>query len=574
MLDLQLTSPIPAWLPDETLFSLASRFHVLSGNRLASATTQALFGSPTHGCEHDFPTNLSKLSRRTGGVLGDASAVAMTRTVLPFYLPLQTSAASAAALRSLVDRSDRVLKFRLGILTSRFRGNHPLKACRQCMSADATRFGAAYWHLSHQLPGVWVCHQHGELLRQSTVKSTGVNRFGWHLPDDATLTVAGPAINIDETAALSRLSELSLAWTWRLTGLSLSADALADAYRTAVLERFGPSALHVRRRSALGAAFCQSMQPLRTVYELRAFPAGVDEALAQIRQHILAPRGGTHPLRHIAVIHWLFEGWEHFWGVYQSAAHPHVADQRADDVRSSARDRREDSFLQAVREGCSISGAARSAGISVSTGLAWASRNGVAVRLKPKSLKPAIRNAVIDALRRGIGKDAVACQCGVSVQAITRVLQTESGLRTAWRDAQTAARRREARSTWTSVVSKFRGLSLTAIRHEAPAAYAWLRRHDRDWLDQNHPILTLTKRTDAPRVDWDSRDSALSAEVRRIAAQLAAESAISRVELWQIYQLLPELKAKLGVLERLPLTLKAIQETTGRRRLKHGMQLF
>jgi hypothetical protein len=38
-------------------------------------------------------------------------------------------------------------KLRLGILTSRFRANHPLKACVVCMAADRNRFGWAYWHL-------------------------------------------------------------------------------------------------------------------------------------------------------------------------------------------------------------------------------------------------------------------------------------------------------------------------------------------------------------------------------------------------------------------------------------------
>lgn len=50
------------------------------------------------------------------------------------------------------------------------------------MRRDVDHESWAYWHLQHQFPGVWVCSLHGEWLRTSTVKSTGVERFLWHLP--------------------------------------------------------------------------------------------------------------------------------------------------------------------------------------------------------------------------------------------------------------------------------------------------------------------------------------------------------------------------------------------------------
>src|SRR3546814_14840989 len=54
------------------------------------------------------------------------------------------------------------LKFRLGLLTSRFRANHPLKACPACMTKDLDDHQTTYWRLDHQFPGVWHCPVHGE----------------------------------------------------------------------------------------------------------------------------------------------------------------------------------------------------------------------------------------------------------------------------------------------------------------------------------------------------------------------------------------------------------------------------
>lgn len=59
--------PMPQWLPDETFFSLVSRYHAVSGNRLAAHTNLALFGVHRGGSQHDFPTHLTNFTTRTEG---------------------------------------------------------------------------------------------------------------------------------------------------------------------------------------------------------------------------------------------------------------------------------------------------------------------------------------------------------------------------------------------------------------------------------------------------------------------------------------------------------------------------
>ena len=52
----------------------------------------------------------------------------------------------------------------------------------------------------------------------------------------------------------------------------------------------------------------------------------------------------------------------------------------------------------------------------------------------------------------------------------------------------------------------------------------------------------------------------LSTEVKRAALKLVEKNQKSPIRLWQLYQQIPELKAKLQVLDRLPLTKRAIEE--------------
>src|SRR5687768_742508 len=112
---------LPQWLPDETVFSWASRYHKLAGHRLPAQTCLALFGDRRHGSQHDFPTRLERFVDQTAGQLGTPENVALDHTLLRYYLVSRGQGEVAAAISSLVQPTSGVLKFRLGILTSRFR---------------------------------------------------------------------------------------------------------------------------------------------------------------------------------------------------------------------------------------------------------------------------------------------------------------------------------------------------------------------------------------------------------------------------------------------------------------------
>lgn len=71
-------------------------------------------------------------------------------------------------------------------------------------------------------------------------------------------------------------------------------------------------------------------------------------------------------------------------------------------------------------------------------------------------------------------------------------------------------------------------------------------------------------RSPQARVDWDQRDQQLSEQVRRVALELHETEPDRRIKLFQIYQRLPELKAKLFKMDRLPLTRSALYAVLGK----------
>lgn len=135
----------PASLPDETLFSRLSRYHLLSAEREDEQTIQLLFGVSSNQVNFAAaaPTPLRRLANQLPGQanknLGDLLAF---NSFVPLVAPLLTS----------MNWNDTDLEF------------GEVNICHQCANLDKSRFGIAYFHRAHQLPGVNACFVHGERL--------------------------------------------------------------------------------------------------------------------------------------------------------------------------------------------------------------------------------------------------------------------------------------------------------------------------------------------------------------------------------------------------------------------------
>ena len=559
------------WLPGETLFSLCSRQHRLWGHSLSSRSTEIMFGGKRLGTQHDFPSGLDAFALRTEGQLSSAVEIARDRTMLRFYRPFLATADIDHAVWAMRGLAVAHLKFRLGLLTSRFRANHPLKACVACMQADLAEHGWVYWHLVHQFPGVWMCQVHGTPLRISQVKSTGVERFLWSRPAEAQLVDPWPASDDAQRSALMRLSKLTIALVEsdREDGW-LGADAVQDTLRARLRERGWLTATGSARLTVAAADYLQHCSTLRLPAELAGLPATLEEAKEQIGRLIRTLRTGVHPIRLLVAIDWVFSGADDFFALHSGAT---VADaiQPANEAATSAGQSASDLARRArlsalMKSGASATAAAKEVGIDVSTAMAWAAAEGVQVQRRPKVLKAEVRASLLHCLRRGMDKTDAAGRHGVSLETVTRLLHTEIGLHSAWKAARAAAAQRLARGAWQKLLRDHPGLGVKLLRAMDAASFAWLYRNDRNWLADHTPAKVASHVN--PRqsgVRWDERDLSLSGEVEKAVERLAGPG--RPLQLWQIYQAVPGLKPKLAVLHRLPLTQQVIERALGRRRV-------
>ncbi|SFB90203.1 TniQ protein [Polaromonas sp. OV174] len=561
---LQLT-----WLPDELLFSLASRYHVLSHNVQASQTCKQLFGNSRQGCAHDFPSRVDCFVDRTRGGFGDSEEVIRRHTILPFYLPFQSAGSGALAVSALRGPSVGSLKFQLGLLTSRFRAHHPLKACLECMRDDRVNFSVAYWHRAHQLPGVWICLTHHSPLHESTLKSTGVGRFSWLMPHESQLRPTWPVGAPGEDrrlSALKLLAEAATAITNMPAYAQVEQDRLLSTYRRGLREmnllRGNPGRLALAQ---LAASYLSFVQPLTCIAEFSSLPKTLTEALAQVPRLVRMDCNATHPVRHLTLMVWIFSGWKKFWDEYCSKTDDLRRPERdspefLNEPQSATTDARRSALLALLSTGnWSLSGAARHIGVDPTTAMAWAAQVGISTPRRAKTLKPELFNRLVEMLADGTGTGEVAKKLDISATSVIKILRTQVGLHQAWKDARYDRARTRARNAWERVVTENPRLGVKAVRTLESSAYAWLYRHDRSWLVQQVSLLQQASPGNHAKTNWDQRDVALAASIQKAALDIANEQVSKTVTLWKIYQRLPELKSKLNQLDRLPLSKLALE---------------
>lgn len=483
--------PILCWLPDETFFSLCSRQHAALGFSDFERTSQLLFGEPRCGV-HDLPGHLDAWAKRQPPTVRQdpIEKIVFGRTVLGFYRPFLTPERAQGTVWALQAASMRSLKFKLGLLTSRFRAEHPLKMCRTCISEDRARHGVAYWHQVHQWPGVWLCPHHGELLQVDTRREAAGMRYAWCLPspehlrclvDEALLRTHSPP-----WAALDRMANMVQCITSLSPTTFLDPEMLVRAYRHSMLRHGLQSSSGRMNHVGMGRWISRALAPLAAVPELHTLAKSPEKAAQHFARVFHRPESACHPLRHIALMSALFEDWADFWQIYNGLIGDSEGRQPIRAVLKTPPKRGSGAmhsrYFELLAKGATPSSAAKLLGIEVATAQAWAAGAGLVIQRRPKKLKRQSRENLIKWLKNGMDKPLAAERSGVSVETVTRILRTEPGLGEQWHTARQRTAQRHARSSWLQAMKIHATSGRRAVRVHASAAYAWLYRNDKAWL--------------------------------------------------------------------------------------------
>ncbi|SCZ35544.1 MULTISPECIES: TnsD family Tn7-like transposition protein [Pseudomonas] len=496
-----VAGPLPRldWLPDETLFSLCSRQHLVMGNLNAATTSTAVLGLSQKFIKHDIPCGISALERNGFEYWGSAEFILLNHTIFPLFVPFQNKFKIEDAIKTV--KSDRIdsIKYRLGLVSSGFGAEHPLKACPYCMREDVHAHGVAYWHLKHQYPGVLICPRHQAWLMASTKSRRWSGRFEWSLPAKEFLIEQTSSQELWSRPDFLALADnvIDLASIGRAT--SFEPCAVATAYRTALLQESGSASLLDRT------------EPLRRFHLFESLPADKKSSESFVNQLVRTPRRSIHPLKHLILIGWLFDDLHSFIEAY-----------KAEVARSAQRVASTPSQIPDGRY--SLSSAAVPAKNSP----------------RPKRLKGQLKQHLLSKLAEGVSKQELCKEFQITVSTINKLLRAHPATYALALKAKLCREIDEHRRQWQHLHSLYPELGVQALRNTMPPLYAWLYRNDKAWLIAEDRTFAKPAHVNKHPVDWEARDYRLLSMLQTACESIALPQR-GPVKMAQLYAMIPML---------------------------------
>lgn len=516
------------WLEDECFFSLCSRQHIFLGNHSAGQTLEFLFGANEGHYTHDFPSNLEQLSDDAKSAWGEAEQIIRNHTIASIFFPFQSSDNIDQLQKAMKGPHLGAIKYRLGIVTGRFGGEHPLKACHECMAFDRAKYGVAYWHLSHQFPGVTVCLKHRCLLMESTENRQWSRRFQWLLPTESALHK--PRKSSPSPAALKALMAVSKsALETAKLGLSIRFEPsiVAQVYKEAITNLV-TSKLEREVAAEKLARYCSNLQKHPPFSTLPCTSLG---AVAFIAKMVRKPRSYCHPLRHVTLISWLFESVELFVKAYDRLA---PQQKKMKNVEKNI----EQASFSSEKE------------TSVATSAQGA--------LRPKKFTNKLKNKILKSLAEGMQKKEVCEVFSISITSVNRILRLYPETAEKIAKLIRLRERNVRRELWLSTTTGHPGLGMSDVRRLIPNTYAWLYRNDNPWLTSQSRILRNAIQGNHLKVDWNLRDENLCNEVKRVMSDRKTDGGPLRKR--DVYLWVPSLFAALESRDHYPKTRAYLSE--------------
>lgn len=502
----------PAAYDDECLYSLLARYHRLSGNPDDRQSLGDLVATHTHVITSHLPSSISMLAASLPQGGKTAEKLIVEHTLFPYFSSFLSLEGKAAAMAAMIGSNSGGLKMRIGLVASRIGCHNAYRYCDACSREESER-EQAYWHRTHQLPGVWLCPRHALPLWEVDPSFVSLKRHRLLLPDlgavrDNSKPIVIATTQVRDLVALARLNADALHFAtlgtaptaWNLTYRML-------AQRMDLIRSNGRIDVH-----ALELYLASHSASLPPSGEFRFLHHG--DAVQWVLRLMRKPRPrATHPLKHILLLYWLGGCWEDLvtYNFQPSAAGTVVRSLQAGQDKG---DRLDKAALQSliVDDGYTLSRCASELGLCTTTVRVEAARLELPVKAKPKKLTRALVDKIEESLRAGDPVASVAVKHGVSITSAYRILRMRAEM-CSTRSSDAKQRENSLRR------ERFLNDSETTATRKC-SDYSWLYRNDREWLAAHLATSIRRHGSVTERVNWADRDEVYAAAVQECAERL------------------------------------------------------
>lgn len=167
----------PTPYPDEILYSTLARYCMRSGNIKEIHNFEDLFGTRNCIAVMELSTQLDALIENMPvGTKYTAEYFIYKHTLFPFLAAFIPKERAEKIIETMRNGEGAVSYMRIGLISNSINLNKYFRFCPECFKEDIERFGEPYWHRSHQVTGVFVCLKHKIPLCDSTELIRAGNR--------------------------------------------------------------------------------------------------------------------------------------------------------------------------------------------------------------------------------------------------------------------------------------------------------------------------------------------------------------------------------------------------------------
>jgi hypothetical protein len=503
----------PSGYPDESLFSLVSRYHQLSGNLDDRATLSELFGKHTLIVTSHLPSLIDVFigNLPSGSKVGSQTIIDQY-TVFPYYRPFLSERQHSQAMALMKGDTANGLKTMMGLVPSQTGSSgNCYRFCDRCKSYDVEQYGQPYWHRAHQLPMVWICHEHGVPLYELNSSWVSLNRHRLFLPTAVNVLEHAEKIDVEERH-FSLLNDVAI----------LSKELLDARHETICRRKLRATYLRMAKELDLANANGRlRIQELSACIKGKIFDlpdlvgfqflrpnnfGAYDWATSLLRK----ARKSSHPLKHIFLMHSLNGDFDAFASVNDDVPKSRAPKPCDPPPPVQAMEQRLSKLI--VEDKKSLRQCAQILKLSVTTLRIEATRLGIDVLTRPKILKENQLETLRQALLSTTSLKSIAQIHLVSVVSLYRILRMYPEVAQPREKLIFEMERSKRRANFIAGNKKLFARNLPD--------YAWLYRNDRDWL--THSIKSAPKKslTSKPRIDWGRRDTKFVEDIQNYSKQL------------------------------------------------------
>lgn len=547
---------LPVLYPDELLYSWFARYHDHSGNTSSKQTMRELFGNMSSVAVVDFPNNLEVFYRNIEHFNPPKINNLITNhTMYKYYTAFQSKGMKSRAINYITNGGKPgAIHMFLGIAASTIKNWHYLRFCSSCVQQDRERYGEAYWHMNHQLPKVFYCHLHQELLHDSTIEFRNPHKHEFISAEKESLSLphlvsvfspkieqqlkklSGESINLIHYAENIQIQDFTQIYNYLM-----QVNGYANHFGKVHQQYFTQQFKQYYGEEVLTLMDCNFDEHSDTSW-LRSI----------VRKH----RKAFHPVQHLLVLQFLnvtFKDLENFIGKnYEpfGQAPYYCLNPAADHYKKRVISNITITTCMDTRKPVGT--------FSCDCGFVYARRGPDADMSdvfkvgRIKSFGPVWQAKLMQLATSGLSPYRIAQVLDCDYATVQKYMFSLKG-KSSNKVELPMDLRIQKKAKWLKLIETYSDFTVTRLREINPALYAWHYRNNREWLKENSPRMK-EKVTVNNRVDWDKRDLETLYSVKNAIQKLYAIEKPVYVNKSRVAKEIDQLSLLEKLLDKLPKT--------------------